>query len=258
MFRYLLFPVLFLIASFTQVYAQKGSGDKYTKSKYKSYKNDSTATELYHNTAPEVVKPSRDFLMLALTYNRWLVKPDSVKTKSFNYGFNGNICYDFPIKKSNFSFATGLGINVSATYLDQEQIKLNDTSAVLGAQARFVPDTAHFSRYKFVTAYLQAPFELRYFANMKNRNKGFKAALGLQIGTLLGAHTKGVTSISGTNVKEKMDTKRYVSPWNFAATMRIGWGNFSLFTSYNLTPVFKENSGPPITPASIGFCVTGL
>ena len=208
-------------------------------------------------TPPPIVKPARDFVMLQLTYNNWIKKPDSVKTKPFNYGFNGYFCYDFPIKKSKLSFATGLGVNVSVEYLSQLKIANTDTNA----QVRFVPDTTtakEYKRYKFVTTYISAPFELRYYSNNLNRNKGFKAAIGMEVGTLLGAHTKGLYSVGGTYVKDKIDTKRYVTPWNFAATARVGWGNFSVFASYNLTNVFKENAGPPITPASVGICLTGL
>ena len=213
------------------------------------------------NAVPKAIeKPSRDFLMLQVTYNNWLKKPDSVKTKPFGFGFNGYLCYDFPIKKTHLSFAAGLGASVSVVYLNLQQIANYDTGVVRGSQVRFIPDpdSVTFKRYKFVTTYLTAPFELRYFGNMQNRNKGFKAAIGLQVGTLLGAHTKALTSVSGTNIKYKVDTKRYVSPWDFAATARIGWGNFSIFASYNLTNVFKENAGPPITPASAGICLTGL
>ena len=197
--------------------------------------------------------------MLQLNYVNWIKKPDSIKTKPFGFGFNGYVCYDFPIKKTKLSFAAGLGISVSVVYLDLQRIVNTDTGA-LGAQARFVADPVDtsYKRYKFVTTYLTAPFELRYFANSLNRNKGFKAAIGLQIGTLLGSDTKALTSVNGTNVKLKVDTKRYVTPWNFAATGRVGWGNFSLFASYNLTNVFKQNAGPPITPASLGICLTGL
>ena len=209
-------------------------------------------------TPPPIVKPARDFLMLQFNYNNWIQKPDSVKTKPFSYNFNGYVCYDFPIKKSKLSFAAGIGISTTVVYLNQLTLYNTDTSAVYGSQAHFLPDTTHYKRYKFVTTYVQSPFELRYFANTLNRNKGFKAAIGLQIGTLLGAHTKGLYSVNGTNVKDKIDTKRFVSPWNFAATARVGWGNFSLFASYNLTNVFKDNAGPPITPASIGLCLTGL
>ena len=204
-----------------------------------------------------IVKPSRDFVMLQFTYVNWMNKPDSIKTKSFAYGFNGYLCYDFPIKKSKLSFAAGIGISTSTVYLNSQVLKLSDTGT-LGSTARFKPDTAGYKRYKFSTTYVQAPFELRYFSNSLNRNKGFKAAIGLQVGTLLGAHTKGLRAVEGTNIKDKVNTKRYTSQWNFAATARVGYGNFSLFGSYNLTNVFKDNAGPPITPMSVGICLTGL
>ncbi len=208
-------------------------------------------------TPPPIVKASRDFFMLDLTWNNWIAKPDSVKTKGFGYGVNVYLCYDFPIRKTKLSFAAGIGVSSSVVYLDHQVLSLTDTGA-LGSQVRFLPDGTGYKRYKFATTYLQAPFELRYFANSANRNKGFKAAVGLSIGTLLGAHTKAVTSVNGTPVKYKVDTKRYIAPWNFAATARIGWGNFSLFGSYNLTNVFKANAGPDVTPMSVGICLSGL
>lgn len=211
-------------------------------------------------TPPPIVKASRDFLMVQFAYNNWIKKPDSVKTKTFGYTFNAYLCYDFPIKRTHFSFAAGIGVNANVNYLDQQVLALSDTG-VKGYEARFLPDTASqskYKRYKVATTYLQAPFELRYFGNNLNRNKGFKAAIGLQVGTLLGAHTKGLRSVEGTNIKEKVDTKRYMSPWNFAATARVGWGNFTLYGSYNLTNVFKDNAGPVITPMSVGICLTGL
>lgn len=215
-------------------------------------------TKMNSNAAPPpIVKPARDFVMLQFAWNNWVQKPDSVKAKTFGYAFNAYLCYDFPIKKTHLSFAAGIGVNTQVMYLDGQVISLNDTGA-LGATARFLPDTKGYKRYKFVTTNLQAPFELRYFGNNLNRNKGFKAAIGLQVGTLLGGHTKGLYSANGTNIKDKVDTKRYMSNWNFAATARIGWGNFSLFGSYNLTPVFKDGSGPAITPMTAGICLTGL
>ncbi|MES2700999.1 MAG: outer membrane beta-barrel protein [Bacteroidota bacterium] len=206
---------------------------------------------------PAIVKPARDFIMVQVGWNNWVQKPDSIKSKTLGYVFNAYLCYDFPIKKTNLSFAAGIGINSQVTFLDKQVISFNDTGT-LGASARFLNDPLPYKRYKFATTYLQAPFELRYFASNHNRNRGFKAAIGLQVGTLLGAHTKGLRSVEGTNIKDKENTKRYISPWNFAATARVGWGNFSLFGSYNLTPVFKDNAGPVITPMAIGICITGL
>ncbi|MBC7553379.1 MAG: outer membrane beta-barrel protein [Taibaiella sp.] len=214
----------------------------------------------YTTKMPTVVKPSRDFFMLQIGYNNWVKKADSlnnVNTKSIGYVFNAFFCYDFPIKKSNMSFATGVGINTSVVYLNNQVLSVSDTG-VRGNMAHFINDTVNYKRYKFNTVYLQAPFELRYYSNIQNRNKGFKAALGVQVGAFLGAHTKGLRSVSGVNIKDKENTKRYVSPWNFAATARVGFGNFAVFGSYNITNVFKDANGPVVTPFSFGLSISGL
>jgi opacity protein-like surface antigen len=213
--------------------------------------NDKAGSDI---VAPAIIKPSRDFVMLQFAYNTWIKKPDSINTKTFGWAFNGYLCYDFPIKKTSLSFAAGLGINASVIYLNQQVINNRDTVP----SARFVADTGRYKRYKFTTTYLTAPFELRYYSNLLNRNKGFKAAIGMEVGTLLGASTKGLRSEGGVNIKDKVDTKRFLTGWAFAATARVGWGNFSLFGSYNLTKVFKDQAGPPITPMSLGICLTGL
>ena len=133
-----------------------------------------------------------------------------------------------------------------------------DATGAAGAAVRFEPETRDYSKYKITTAYLEAPFELRYFENRDNRNKGFKAAIGLRAGLLVGAHTKGVVKVDGSKVAEKINTRRYLEKWRFSATARIGWGNFSLFGSYNLNALFAQGSGPDVTPYSMGLCITGL
>lgn len=202
-------------------------------------------------------KPSRDFVMVQFTYDAWANTPDSVKTKGFGRGFNAYLCYDFPIQKSNFSFAAGIGIGTSNIYLDNQQISVTDTGT-LGNQARFINETKDFKKYKLTTAYLEAPFELRFFSNKANRNKGFKASVGLRAGYLVGAHTKGNYTVDGNKIVEKESSKRYLEKWRFGATLRVGYGNFSVFGAYNFNNVFKDGSGPKATPYSIGICVTGL
>ncbi len=199
-----------------------------------------------------VEKPARDFVMFQLAYDGW-VKPDSVHTKGLGRGVNFYICYDFPIKKSHFSFAAGIGIGTSNIYFDNQEILLNDSTK---DQAVVQAESKDYKRYKLTTAYLEAPFELRFYGNKLNRNKGFKAAIGLRVGTLVGAHTKG--KLNGVNISEKVNTKRFLDTWRFAGTARIGWGNFSVFGAYNLNNLYKENQGPGITPYSIGICLTGL
>ncbi len=251
--------VLFFVSllSVTAANAQKSNVKITTSGDDIKVKNDSTA-KLYANGMAPIIKPARDFFMIQLGYNNWLNRPDSVKTKSFGYVFNTYLCYDFPIKKTKFSFAAGIGINANVVYMDKQRLVFTDTGANATGVNIIDDSTNIYKRFKFVTAYLQAPFELRYYSNTLNRNQGFKAAIGLQVGTLLGAHTKGQRSVNGTVVKEKVDTKRFVSGWNFAATARVGWGNYALFGSYNITNVFKDAQGPEVTPFSMGISISGL
>lgn len=206
---------------------------------------------------PETAKPARDNIMIQLTYEGWSKVPDTVKVGGFGRGFNAYLMYDFPIKKSNFSFAAGIGIGTSNIYFKDQQLSFTDTGA-LGKGVRFLPESLDYKKYKLTMAYLEAPFELRYFGNTLNRNKGFKAAIGLRVGTLIGAHTKDRRSVDGTRVVDKLSTKRFLESWRYAGTLRLGYGNFTLFGSYNLNTLFKEGNGPGVVPYSIGLCITGL
>ena len=198
-------------------------------------------------------KPASDFLMIQLGIDRWAGKPDTIHTTGVGKGLNVYLCKNYPLKNSKLSFAAGIGIGSSSIYLDNQEVRFSDTSFV-----KFAAETKNYSKYKLTTAYFEAPLELRYFENNVNKNKGFKAAIGLRIGTLLQAHTKGVYSSSGSKTADKVVSKRFIDTWRFAATARVGYGNFSLFVAYNLNTLFKAGSGPDITPYSIGLCISGL
>ncbi len=210
-------------------------------------------------TKKKVVKPSRDFVMIQLSYENWSGTPDNVKIGGIGRGFGAFLCYDFPISKSNFSFAAGIGISNSNIYFDNQLAILNSNSSSIRFQN---VDTATgqdlYKKSKLSTTYLEAPFELRFFANKENRNRGFKAAIGMHVGLLVGAHSKNKNTVSGPSVVEKVNSKRYMQTWKFAPTARIGWGNFSVFGSYNLSPMFNNGEGPEVFPYAVGITITGL
>jgi hypothetical protein len=212
---------------------------------------------------PEVVtikpsafaSPSRDYVMIQIGVENWANKPDSIDTKGISRSFNAYLCYDFPIKNSNFSFAAGAGIASSNIYLKNQVAVLNDTITAI----QFRTEPYDYKRFKLNTTYLEAPFELRYFSNKLNRNKGIKAGIGLKVGTLLSSHTKSKRGIGGKPVVEKVSTKRYLESYRYSATLRIGYGNFSLYGQYALSNLFKLNNGPEnMKPFQIGICLSGL
>ena len=209
------------------------------------------------NSTPEKAKPARDAIMLQFGYDAWTNTPDSINTTGFGRGFNAYVMYDFPIQKSHFSFAAGVGIGTSNVYFKNQELSFTDTGA-LGKMVHFNPETYDYKKSKLTTAYAEAPFELRYFSNKEDRNKGFKAAIGLKAGALVGAHTKTKRTVEGSSVVEKVNTKRYLETWRVGGTVRLGYGNFSIFGTYQLNSVFKEGNGPQVTPFSVGLCISGL
>jgi hypothetical protein len=205
------------------------------------------------NKAMSSVTRSRDFLVVSLTYDGWANKPDSVST-GFNRGFNIAFMYDFPINKTNLSLAAGLGIGTSGVFLKNHVLNMDDGTTDV---AKFSSDNS-FKKYKVATTYLELPLELRYRSVPDNANKGFKLALGVKIGNLMNAHTKERSDLGGARNTEKIANKRFFNSWRYAATARIGLGNFALFGSYNLNPLFKDNGNIDIRPYSIGIAISGL
>lgn len=203
-------------------------------------------------------RPSRDFVIFDLMFNGWQNTPDSIKTTGIGRGANFYVCYDFPLGKkqeTHFSFAAGVGISVSNIYLKDQEIVLNEFTDSI-PQAQFIKETRDYKRYKLTTAYLEAPFELRFFGNKYNRNKGFKAAVGMRVGTLVSAGTKGREN--GSKINYQVKTRNYLENWRFSTSIRLGWGNFGLTGTYNLTNLYKDLQGPAITPYAIGISLTGL
>jgi hypothetical protein len=208
--------------------------------------------------AKKVYKPSRDFLMVQLTYENWGGKPDSVKIKGIGRGISAYLCYDFPIQKSNFSVAAGIGVGAQNIYFDNQLLVMNTGASAVSFKNVDSSGTNTYKKSKLTTAFLEVPLELRFFADKTNRNRGFKAAIGMKIGLLLDAHTKDKNTVQGVTITEKFATKTYFETWKFAPTARIGWGNFSLYGSVNVTQLFKSGEGPSVYPYSVGLAITGL
>lgn len=205
---------------------------------------------------------SKDHLVFQLGAATWQNRPDSINTKGLSRTFNVYLMLDFPFKTSpKFSVALGPGFATDHVFLNEMTagIKDNVTSVVF----RNVSDTNHFKKYKVSTAFLEVPVELRFSSNPDADGKSFKAAVGVKAGLLLAAWVKGKdlqnksdNSINDYIVKEK--SKRFFNSNRISVIGRVGYGHFSLFTSYALTSLFKEGVGPKINAMSVGLTLSGL
>jgi hypothetical protein len=202
----------------------------------------------------KMVMHSHDFLMVQLSYDKWIGATDSIHTGGLSRGANVALMYDFPLQKgSHLSVAPGLGISASSIFFKNQTVGINQA----GSTINFRRDSS-YKHYKLATAFVEIPVELRYRSIPDNANKGFKAGIGLKFGALLNAHTKGKKILYGAKEVDKVSSKRYFQSWRVVATARIGWGNFAVFTNYTLTSLLKPGAGPTINPVQFGLCVSGL
>ena len=133
-----------------------------------------------------------DHLMIQLSSDHLTAMPDSIAShqSGFSKGLNAYVMLDKPFKSSpKYSIGIGIGISSSNIAFKKMNIDLKSTSTKLPFKA--VDDTSHFKKYKLSLSYLEIPLELRYTSDPLNSNKSIKAAIGLKLGTVINAHTKG-------------------------------------------------------------------
>ena len=212
----------------------------------------------------DVINRAGDHFMIQLASNTLTGLPDSIRShiNSFNRSANVYLMLDKPFKGDpRLSVAFGVGIGTSNTYFKKMIVGINSTKTVLPFTAA---DSANnYKKNKLSTAYLEVPVELRFSANPNTPNKTLKGAIGVKVGTLLNAHTKGKTlqNAAGTTINdftEKIASKKFFNTTRLVATARVGYGNFSLFGAYNITSVFKDGVAPPTKLLQIGFTISGL
>ncbi|HYF32807.1 MAG TPA: hypothetical protein VD993_16895 [Chitinophagaceae bacterium] len=203
-----------------------------------------------------------DHFLIQVGYAGWASKPDSINTKGFSRSLNMYLMFDFPFKTNpQFSVAIGAGIGSDNIFFDKMEVEVAGGTQTL--RFRNQADTNHWKKFKLVSAYLEAPVELRFTADPLNYNKSFKVALGAKIGTLLNIHTKAKNFQNKTggainSYIRKENSKRYFNGNRLVVTGRIGIGSFSLYGTYQVNSFMKEGVGPDVKPYSIGLTISGL
>lgn len=206
---------------------------------------------------------SNDHFMFQYGFDNWAGTNDSINPQGFSRFFNAYVMLDKPFKTNpKFSVGLGLGVGSSNIFFKDTYVDVKATSTALPFTK--VDSANHFKKFKLTTIFLEAPVELRYSSNPENSNKSFKMALGVKVGTLLTAYTKGKTlqTKSGATINsytEKEISKKFFNSTRLAATARIGYGIFGLYGAYQITSLLKTGAGPEtIRPYSIGIYISGL
>src|ERR1700744_209986 len=158
-------------------------------------------------------RPAEHF-MFQLAYDNWANAPDSIHIQGFNRSANFYFMLDFPFKTDpRWSIGAGIGIGSSNIFFHQQEVLV---AAYTNSTLAFPDETGnnHFKKYKLVTTYLESPVELRYAVDPTNMDHTWKFALGVKVGLLMSAYTKGKDLQSSTgqtlgNYIEKESSKEF-------------------------------------------------
>ncbi len=209
---------------------------------------------------------ANDHFMIQFGYEGWSGAPDTASIKGLSRFFNFYLMYDMPFKTSpRFSVAAGLGVSTSSIYFDKANIDIAGKVNPNRINFSDASATNHFKTYSLNNTWLEVPVELRFVTDPVHTGKAWKLAIGAKVGTMTDAHTRGKNllnatggSLYGTGYVEKERSKRFFNTTKLAVTLRGGYGPITLFGSYMVTGLFKENQGPVIHPFSIGLSIAGL
>ncbi len=204
---------------------------------------------------------ANDHFLVQLGYTKWSGKPDSINTSGLSKSINGYFMFDFPFKTNpKLSMAFGPGISTDGILFSKTNVGIKDITPTM--YFTNLADTNHFKKTKLATAYLEAPVEFRFSADPL-KGKGIKAAIGVKVGTLINAHTRNSKFESSSNTLinnyvMKEASKIFFNKNRLSAMARIGYGHFSLYGTYQLTPLFKSQAAPQVKPFSVGLTLSGL
>lgn len=206
---------------------------------------------------------SKDHLLIQVGIDNWANKNDSIRTTGLSRSFSMYLMFDFPFKTNpHLSIGIGAGVSTSNMYFKDTYI---DIAGRQGNRLTFnnVSNADHFKKYKLLLTYAEVPVEFRYLVNPDRPKKSLKFALGGRAGLLVGAGTKGKNLLNSTgqtvnSLIQKEKSKRYFNTARFTGMARIGYGNVSLFGTYQLNQLVKEGFGPDVRPYSFGITLSGL
>lgn len=172
--------------------------------------------------------------------------------KSISVGINIIEKY-IPIAQEKFGITTGLGFQFNSYAMDRDLVFSATDDTILS----FVDSSRSIEKTRMKTTYLQAPLLLE--TNLgKSKDKSFHLAVGMLFGYRIGSKIKQVYEQDGREYKIKDKDDLNINPFRASLTARIGYGDFTIFANYGLTPFFEDGKGPEMYPFSLGLSLVSF
>jgi hypothetical protein len=189
-----------------------------------------------------------------LTSDRSNVMPDDINYMSLHSSKSSNFNINFSQLSLGMTrrigFVTGLGFNWNNYRFDGDNNIVKGPNGIVD----ILDPGADLKKSKLATIYLTLPFMLELQIPVDNNSLNLAAG---PIGAVkIGSHTKMVYQ---DDQKVKSNGDFSLNMLRYGATARVGYGNFQLYGTYYMTPMFNTGKGPggyDLYPFELGVAFT--
>jgi len=167
--------------------------------------------------------------------------------KSFSFGLN-LLEKNIKLHGNNITIVTGFGIDFNNYSFENNTtlIASNDTVSA------YTDSVVSFTRNKLKMVSVKVPILLGLSMG-REFSRSFHLATGVVLAYKFESKTKQKYHIGNDKYKPKVKSNFNLLPFRYSAALRIGYGRFSLFANYALSPLFDTNAGPELYPFEVGF-----
>lgn len=207
------------------------------------------------------IKPvDTDFIALDLGFN-WLMSGGSFNLPTSESDFeteplrSTNVAVHF--LPTHFNMAKGkVGLLTAITFDNNRYQFRNDVSFVPNQpNVTVFQDSVTFKKNKLNTWYAQVPLLLCFQTKPSKMKKNFHFGIGGFAGLFLGASTKQKSEERG---KAIFRDDYNLNPLRYGLTARIGFGKLEFYSTYTLSPLFRDGQGPEFNNINFGIALTGM
>lgn len=176
--------------------------------------------------------------------------------KSWNMNINF-AQYSINFVNDKFGLVTGLGLEWNFYRFDDDySIRESATDGTIEPiDLSLEHPTWNIEKSKLSTTYATLPVLLEVHTS-SSQSRGLVFSAGAIGGVKLGSNTKIVYKESGDKNKDKSKDDYNLSPFRYGLHARIGVGDWLIYGTYYLTPLFEKDKGPELYPISVGIALS--
>lgn len=157
--------------------------------------------------------------------------------------------FGLQFNRNTTGLVTGIGLQFQNFRFEQK------TTIVKLPGGRVAPEAPHHDeilKSKLSTTWLVAPLLFEFQIPIKHYANRLYFSSGVYGGLRLGSHTKIKYRVSGKNEILKITDDFSINNFKAGVMIRTGYRWANIFATYDLTPFFKDNQGPGLTPFTFG------